>query len=947
MSKIIASTYEVIQQIGSGGGGNVYLANHMRLGKKVILKADKRKINTKQELLRREVDVLKNLRHPYIPQVYDYFVENNITYTVMDYIEGESLDKPLKRGEKFPQAQVIKWAKQLLEALSYLHSPTHGNPPHGFVHSDIKPANLMRTPQNNICLIDFNITLALGEETAIGHSAGYSSPEHYGLDYSSVSQDTTTIDNKTKLLGNETSTLPLSQVNSKKPIHKMLPDVRSDIYSVGATLYHLLSGVRPNKDAQEVIPLSDKEFSPQIVKIISKAMNPNPDLRYQTADDMLHDFCNLHENDPRMLSLKRNRKVVSVTLAICMIIGLSTTFVGLKRMQWVESWLKSSEYSATSLNKGDKNTALKEALEALPSRNILMPAYLPEAQNSLTNALNVYDLSDGYKLDHIMKLPSNPLCLEISPDGKTAACIYSKNLVLFNTQTTEVLNTLPVLNSALSEVKFIDNDKIIYSGIDGIKAYSISNKKQIWKGEKATSISISKDGSTVASIYKDNHYAVIYDTKTGNKLKKIDFGNKKQRVTVNDTFINPNDNLFALNDDGSLLGISFEDGSLMIYNLKDSIDDIELFDHTSGYTHFEGVFYDKYFAFSATNDSNSTFAVVDTAEKKQMGGFSSGSYYSVRTDSNGIYVQTQNLLVKIDPVSGKQTPLVTTSNKLDSFATDGNQTIATSKNSIMFFDKNAHLNTEYEDSLGYDFAQLASGIAIVGSQNSPTIKIMKYKSYSNSEVFNYDPSYEHDETRISADKKTIMLFSYKGFRVYDINGKLINETTNPNEKEVYDQQFIRKGNTSSLEVTYNDGTKLIYDAKNGNLVSQEKEKQPDLSLKEVFYTDSYKIESPLHGPPRVYDRKTKKLVCKLKEDAYLTYVTQLDDCILTQYVTTNNKFYGILLNSECKEIAYLADLRDVYDNEFYFDYSVGTVRKSKIYTLDELIRLAQKETKGE
>ena len=77
----------------------------------------------------------------------------------MDYIEGESLDRPLKRGEHFSQPQVIQWAKELLDALEYLHSPTHGDPPQGFVHSDIKPANLMRTPDNHIVLIDFNIAL--------------------------------------------------------------------------------------------------------------------------------------------------------------------------------------------------------------------------------------------------------------------------------------------------------------------------------------------------------------------------------------------------------------------------------------------------------------------------------------------------------------------------------------------------------------------------------------------------------------------------------------------------------------------------------------------------------------------------------------------------------------------------------------------------------------------
>ena len=83
----------MLGKLGSGGGGNVYLARHIRLDKKVVLKADKRKITTPPELLRREVDVLKNLRHPNIPQVYDFFVENDTVYTVMDYIQGESLDK--------------------------------------------------------------------------------------------------------------------------------------------------------------------------------------------------------------------------------------------------------------------------------------------------------------------------------------------------------------------------------------------------------------------------------------------------------------------------------------------------------------------------------------------------------------------------------------------------------------------------------------------------------------------------------------------------------------------------------------------------------------------------------------------------------------------------------------------------------------------------------------
>lgn len=180
MPKVIASTYEIIREIGSGGGGIVYLARHLRLGKWVVLKADKRTLTVRPELLRREVDALKNLSHTYIPQVYDFIQEDGVVYTVMDYIEGESLDKPLARGERFHQAQVIEWGCEILEALCYLHS----RPPNGILHADIKPANVMLTPQGDIRLIDFNIALALGEDGAVrvGFSRGYASPEHYGVD---------------------------------------------------------------------------------------------------------------------------------------------------------------------------------------------------------------------------------------------------------------------------------------------------------------------------------------------------------------------------------------------------------------------------------------------------------------------------------------------------------------------------------------------------------------------------------------------------------------------------------------------------------------------------------------------------------------------------------------------------------------------------------------------
>ncbi len=221
MSQVIAGIYEIQEKIGAGGGGVVYLGKHLRLNKQVVLKADKRTLSAGVDTLRREVDMLKGLSQTYIPQVYDFVQEDGVVYTVMDYIEGESLDKLLGRGQLPTQPQLIRWAVQLLDALDYLHS----QPPYGILHGDIKPANIMLRPDGNICLIDFNIALALGEDGAVkvGFSRGYASPEHYGADYmkqnrpaavgtaSGMKTDSQLQDPKsTLLLGGEDKTITLS-----------------------------------------------------------------------------------------------------------------------------------------------------------------------------------------------------------------------------------------------------------------------------------------------------------------------------------------------------------------------------------------------------------------------------------------------------------------------------------------------------------------------------------------------------------------------------------------------------------------------------------------------------------------------------------------------------------------------------------------------------------------
>lgn len=957
---LIENVYKIVGEIGSGGMGIVYLAEHTRLGKKVVLKADKQKLSEelkadhkkfleRLEKLRREVDALKDLSHTYIPQVYDFIEKDGTIYTVIDYIDGESFDKPLKRGEKFTQAQVIEWACQLLEALAYLHS----RPPHGILHADIKPANVMLTPQGDIRLIDFNIALALGEEgaVAVGRSLGYASPEHYGLDYTSgITAKIVTKDAKIELsksAGSGNSTVIVdskSSANSggsttgKKSI---VLNVRSDIYSLGATLYHIMTGECPARNATDVKPIISKDYSRAVIDIITKAMNSNQELRWQSAEEMLHAFEHLCENDVRTKQYRRSVFFVSALLSVIFFIGVFTVFVGLKQLEKIQNAYVLAEYSGNALRKGDTYSAIEYALQALSQKqDIFTPPNTAEAQKALTDALKIYDLSDGFKVHKTVELPSAPIYMKISPDGKTAACIYSSALAVFNTETSEIMATLPTEQSALTEVKYIDNSTIIFAGESGIKAYDIINNAELWIGKPATSIAVSEDSKTAAAVYKNETFATVYNISDGSAIKQIDFGEKSQKVTVNDIFANPNDNLFSLNADGSLLGVSFADGALMIYDINDSSRDIEIFDGNSGYIHFEGGFYEEYFAFSATNSSSSAFAVIDTIAIEQTGGFESSSPFAVEANRNGIFVQTDNLLVKIHPVTGDQIPLADTAKNILSFAHSRGHTLITTKDEFMFFDKHVNLLSQHEKNYSSNLLQISEDTALIGSLDSNFIRIMKLETHAQTEVFDYDPSYIHDEARISADGKTIMLFSYDRFRLYGIGGDIIADVSIPEAAYLYDQQYRRDNNGSRLEVIYNDGTIRAYSAEDGSVLYETFGEKPDLTLYEEFFTDNLRIESLLHGTPTAYDRKSGKLIRELEKDAYLTYVTQTGEYIITQYVSSDYYFYGLLLNDKCETLAYLPYLCDVIGDELVFDYPTGNLRKSRIYNIDELIGLA-------
>lgn len=303
-SILLNNTYRLMKAIGEGGAGRVYRGFHERLEAPVVVKQLTDSI-TGMKSYKTEANVLKNLKHTYIPKVYDVFMEEGNYYTVMDYVPGRDMAAEIAISGRLDTAKAVKWGCQLIEAVEYLHEQ---EPP--IIHSDIKPGNIMVTPEGNISLIDFNISLIFSKNNkSIGVTPGYSPIEQYGSfeRYSAVADATRVLDldenstvhpkdiekyttvfaaDKTRSANNESATTGIGNKELKKYAGSGLSE-RSDIYSIGATLYTMVTGKAAPIDMLCKESIFDEIQAEGLRKIIAKAMSLEPENRYQTAAEML------------------------------------------------------------------------------------------------------------------------------------------------------------------------------------------------------------------------------------------------------------------------------------------------------------------------------------------------------------------------------------------------------------------------------------------------------------------------------------------------------------------------------------------------------------------------------------------------------------------------------------------------------------------------------------
>ncbi|WP_143316573.1 serine/threonine-protein kinase [Clostridium sp. HBUAS56017] len=294
---VIDYRYEILKEIDRGGMSIVYLAADNRLNKSVVLKdiRKSKKINNNilLDCLKAEADLLTSLDHPNLPKIYDIIEGDNHIYVVMDYIEGESLKKKFDRERICSPSDVVEWGKQLSEVLDYLHT----RKPVPIIYRDMKPHNIMLTPEGKIKLIDFGISITKDDQDGKPNfgTSTYAAPE--------------------QLAGKRT-------------------DGRTDIYSLGVTLYQLVTGLnfKTNLNLKPIREI-DPTYPEGLDYIINKCIKENSEDRYQKAEELLYDLENIDKLS-KAYKTKQIKKMALFLVSFVLLIASSTmTIVGYKGLK--------------------------------------------------------------------------------------------------------------------------------------------------------------------------------------------------------------------------------------------------------------------------------------------------------------------------------------------------------------------------------------------------------------------------------------------------------------------------------------------------------------------------------------------------------------------------------------------------------------------------------------
>ncbi len=343
IGSLVDGKYKILSEIGHGGMSVVYMALNEKANKTWAIKEVRKDGVLDFEAVKQglivETDMLKKLNHPNLPSIIDVIEDDETFLIVMDYIEGHSLSKALEEYGAQPQEHVIEWAKQLCDVLGYLHSREPA-----IIYRDMKPANVMLN-DGKVTLIDFGTAREfkaknLADTTCLG-TIGYAAPEQFG---------------------------GMGQT-----------DGRTDIYCLGATLYHLVTGHNPSEPPYEMKPIRqiNPSLSTGLEKIIEKCTQKDPNQRYQSAAELMYALDHYKEFDDEHIR-KQKRKlgtfIATSALAVAFAIG-GFAFDHVANLRATDSYQELLDDAKRSNDYAEKLELYDECL-AIPNKAGEKDAYL-------------------------------------------------------------------------------------------------------------------------------------------------------------------------------------------------------------------------------------------------------------------------------------------------------------------------------------------------------------------------------------------------------------------------------------------------------------------------------------------------------------------------------------------------------------------------------------------
>jgi len=355
---MVDGKYKILQKIGQGGMSVVYLAINEKANMTWAIK-EVRKDGTKDfEVVKQglivETGMLKKLKHPNLPRIVDVIDDEGSFLIVMDYIEGNPLSSLVEDEGAQPQELVVKWGIQLCDVLGYLHSQ---QPP--IIYRDMKPANVMLKSNNKVTLIDFGTAREfkgrnVADTVCLG-TIGYAAPEQFG--------------------GHET-------------------DARTDIYCLGATLYHLVTGHNPSEPPYEMQKI--REINPMLSsgleEIILKCTQKNPEERYQNCDELRYDLEHYKDKEEVTIRKERAKFIGFIAALVLSVVSLITGITGgqLKKSEEQKNYEKLLDQVEDTAQIDEKIDLYKQALEIKPDGKTafdgLLKAYKDDADFSTDEA---------------------------------------------------------------------------------------------------------------------------------------------------------------------------------------------------------------------------------------------------------------------------------------------------------------------------------------------------------------------------------------------------------------------------------------------------------------------------------------------------------------------------------------------------------------------------------